>query len=168
MENLDTGFSHYLTETFKVMADMGVLLVSGNKEKCNVMTIGWGTAGVVWGKPVFIVLVRPSRYTYQFIEKTSQFTVNVPTSEMREIATFCGTVSGRDRDKFEEKNLIAYPGKEVNSPVIKQCPIKFECQVIHKNDVIPAELSPDIPEEFYPQGDYHRVYFGQIMTAYKT
>ncbi|TKJ45032.1 flavin reductase, partial [Candidatus Aerophobetes bacterium Ae_b3b] len=90
MREVDIGFTRYLRETFKMMNETGLLLVSGDMEKSNVMTIGWGTSGIIWGKPVFIVLVRPSRYTYGFIEKIGQFTVNVPFPEMEEIVSFCG------------------------------------------------------------------------------
>ena len=69
MVEANTDFSDYLKETFGVMNQMGVLLVSGAIDKPNVMTIGWGTAGIIWGKPTFITLVRPSRYTHGLIEK---------------------------------------------------------------------------------------------------
>ncbi|GAH31050.1 unnamed protein product [marine sediment metagenome] len=167
MREVNMDFTRYLRETFKMMNETGLLLVSGDMEKSNVMTIGWGTSGIIWGKPVFIVLVRPSRYTYGFIEKIGQFTVNVPFPEMEEIVSFCGTVSGRNHDKFREKNLTAVPGRKVKCPTIRECSISYECRIVHKNDVIPAELFPDIPPEYYPQGDYHRVYFGEILAAYK-
>jgi len=167
MREIDTGFASYLKETFEVMDNMGLLLVSGDMEKCNVMTIGWGTAGIIWRRPIFIVLVRPSRYTFSLIEKKGEFTVNVPTPEMEEVVSFCGTVSGRDHDKFKEKNLTPVSGKKVRCPVVKGCSIFYECRVVHKNDVIPTELFPGISSEYYPQGDYHRVYFGEILANYK-
>ena len=167
MGELNIDFSGYLKETFEVMGQIGVLLVSGEMDKPNVMTIGWGTAGIIWGKPIFITLVRPSRYTHGLIEKGKEFTVNVPTLEMEEIVSFCGTVSGRDHDKFKEKNLTPLPGKKIKCPVVKKCSIFYECRVVHKNLVIPGELFPGITSEFYPQGDYHTIYFGQILAAYK-
>ncbi len=167
MREVDMGFARYLKETFEMMNKTGLLLASGDRDKSNVMAIGWGTAGIIWGKPVFVVLVRPSRYTYGLIEKNGQFTVNVPFPEMEELVSFCGTVSGRSHHKFKEKNLTAVPGKKVECPAIRECSISYECRVVHKNDVIPVELFGDIPPEYYPQGDYHRVYFGEILTAYK-
>ena len=167
MQDVDTDFANHLRETFDVMNQIGLLLVSGDMKKHNVMTIGWGTAGIIWGKPVFIVLVRPSRYTYGLMEEGAAFTVNVPTLEMEDIVTFCGTASGRDHNKFKEKGLTPVAGKKVACPIIKECPIVYECRVVHKNNVIPRELFPDIPPEFYPEGDYHTVYFGEILAAYR-
>ena len=52
----------YSTEIVKAFAENRVLLVSQGKEGLpNVMAIGWGTVGIIWGKPIFVVLVRPSR-----------------------------------------------------------------------------------------------------------
>ena len=167
MREVDIGFTRYLKETFEMMNELGLLLASGDMDKSNVMAIGWGTAGIIWGKPVFVVLVRPSRYTCGLIEKIGQFTVNVPFPEMEEVVSFCGTVSGRNHDKFKEKNLTAIPGRKVRCPIIGECSISYECRVVHKNDVIAAELFGDIPPEYYSQGDYHRVYFGEILAAYK-
>ena len=44
----------------------------------NPMTIGWGTLGVQWGKPIFIVFVRQSRHTKTLLDKNGEFTINVP------------------------------------------------------------------------------------------
>jgi len=149
------------------MKNSGLLLTSANKEgKVNVMTIGWGTIGIIWGMPMFVVLVRPSRFTYGFIEKTGDFTVNVPPRKLSEIVSFCGSVSGKDCDKFKEKGLTPITGKNVKSPIIEECVVHYECTVLHKNDVIPARIPKNVTSEYYPQGDYHRIFFGKILSAF--
>lgn len=164
MEKIEVGYMDCLEETFSTMGKSGLLLVSvSQQEKPNIMTIGWGTVGIIWGKPIFIVLVRPSRFTYGLIEETGDFTVNVPPVEINEKVSFCGTASGREHDKFAEQELTAIPAKKIKSPLIKECLIHYECKVIHKNDVLPPELASDIPHAFYPQKDYHRLFYGEIM-----
>jgi len=164
MEKIEVGYVDCLKETFTTMDKIGLLLVSiGQQEKPNVMTIGWGTIGIVWEKPTFIVLVRPSRFTYGLIEETGDFTVNVPPVEISEKVSVCGTVSGREHDKFMEQKLTAIPAKEVRSPLIEECLAHYECKVVHKNDVLPPELASDIVSANYPQGDYHRLFYGEIM-----
>jgi len=164
MEKIEVGYANYLKETFTVMNKSGLLLTSISRQgRPNVMTIGWGTIGIIWAKAIFIVLVRPSRFTYGLIEETGDFTVNVPPAEISGKVSFCGTVSGRDYDKFSEQKLTTIPAKKVRSPLIEECLIHYECRVVHKNDVLPPELAPDIPPAFYPQGDYHRVFYGEIM-----
>jgi len=167
MPKIEAKYTDYLQETIDVMGHGGILLAAQDAEgKPNAMTIGWGTIGIIWSKPIFIVLVRPSRYTYDLIEGLNDFTVNVPPPELKDEVLFCGTVSGRDRDKFAEKKLTAVPGKMVKSPIIEECVIHYECKVVHKNDVIPDELAKAIVSSAYPKGDFHRLYFGEILKVY--
>jgi len=156
----------FLDETIRRLNQTGLLLVSGTSKKANVMTIGWGLPGILWGKPFFIVAVRPSRYTYQFIEETGDFTVNVPRRGMEETVTYCGTVSGRDHDKFKEKSLTPLPSKQVKSPIIEECIIHYECRVAYKTKVVREDLPSSILSSCYPSGDYHTLYFGEILAVY--
>jgi len=112
-----------------------------------------------------LVLVRPSRHTYRLIEETGEFTVNVVPPQLKEVVQYCGTVSGRDHNKFKEKQLTAIPSKKVNVPIIKECLLHFECRVVYKNDLIPSELEKSIIPALYPKGDFHRVYFGEILAC---
>lgn len=167
MSKIEVPFMKYADATVKTMMTDGLLLTSVDENgRPNSMAIGWGTIGSIWGKPMFIVLVRPSRYTYQCIEATGDFTVNVPGKGLKEIVTYCGTVSGRDVDKFKEKGLTVIKGSKVKSPIIKECIINYECRVVHKNDIIPAHLADEIKMGAYPSGDFHRVYFGEILATF--
>lgn len=71
------------------------------------MTIGWGGITFFWGKPIFIVPVRQSRYTFQLIDKAQEFTVSVPLEvDMRKALAYCGKNSGRDVNKYNEIGLV--------------------------------------------------------------
>lgn len=164
---VEAGYTDYLKETFNVMGKTGLLLVSTDAAgKPNAMTIGWGTIGIIWGKPIFIVLVRPSRYTHGLMEQTEDFTVNVPSADLADVVAFCGSASGRDHDKFSEKGLVAVPGKKVKSPIIEQCVIHYECKVVHKNNVLKDKLAGEIISSAYPRGDFHTIYYGEILSVY--
>ena len=166
MMKLDVPFTAYAEETVSTLGRIGCLLVSGNIEKANVMTIGWGLTGRFWGRPFFLVAVRPSRYTYKFIEKTKDFTINVPRKGMEEIVSYCGSVSGREHNKFEEKGLTLAPGRKVSSPSISECVVHYECKVSYRTDVAPSALSNEILRSSYPSGNYHALYFGEVLAAY--
>lgn len=164
MAKQHVDYTYCFAQVMKTMTDLGLLLASKDADgKPNAMTIGWGTIGSIWGKPMWIVLVRPSRYTYLCIEKTGDFTVNVPPPSLKEAVLFCGSKSGRDYDKFSAIHLTATPGIAVNVPIIEECAINYECRVVHHNDVIPSELAGAIQNSAYKNGDYHRVYFGEIL-----
>ena len=159
---------NYKDKTLEILDQVGCLLVSGNIENANVMTIGWGSIGPFWGKPFFIVAIRPSRYTFKFIEKTNSFTVNVPTKGMEKIVEFCGSVSGKDHNKILEKNLILSPSKKVDSPIITNCFLHYECKVTYKTIVSPNNLSSNVKKTHYSNADYHTIYFGEILEMYST
>jgi flavin reductase (DIM6/NTAB) family NADH-FMN oxidoreductase RutF len=164
MARVTVEYTDCLKETLAALADPGCLLVSqGTDGKPNAMAIGWGTIGVVWGRPVFVVLVRPSRYTWKLLEENGDFTVNVPTPDLKKAVMLCGTKSGRDLDKFAATGLKPVPSQSVNAPTIEQCAIAYECRTIHKNNVIPAALAEEVVQDCYPKGDFHTLYYGQIL-----
>lgn len=167
MERKQVPYDYKYSKTLDRLGDTGILLASTDSEgKSNVMTIGWGTLGIIWGKPCFLVLVRPSRYTYRFIEESQAFTVNVPSPEMADWVNVCGTRSGRDVDKIAEYDVSVSMGQNVEAIVIDDAPMVYECRVLHHNDLIPANLDAGVEKSFYGGEDYHRVYFGEIVGAY--
>lgn len=167
MEKVEANYLDCIRKTYEVMVSPGLLLVSvDSKNRPNAMTIGAGSVGPLLKRALFVIWVRPSRYTYDLIEETGDFTINVPKKGMEEIASYCGTVSGRDHDKFKEKKLAAVPSRFIKSPIIDECIIHYECRVIHKNDVVPGTLSDWMKEEIYPRHDYHRLYFGEVLATY--
>ena len=155
----------YSEETINTFKNCGCLLVAGNPNKANVMTIGWGLIGRLWEKPFFMVAVRPSRYTYGFIEEAGDFTLNVPKKGMEETLEYCGTVSGRNHNKFKEKGLTLKSARKVKSPIISECIVHYECRTSYKSRVSPT-LPKNIMDECYPTGDYHTIYFGEILDTY--
>ncbi|NLV74860.1 MAG: flavin reductase family protein [Chloroflexi bacterium] len=167
MQRQSVPYDYQLVENLKLLMNPGLLLVSSKPDgTSNVMTIGWATVGIIWGKPIFQAWVRPSRYTYQFIEASQVFTVNVPSPKLRKWTAICGTKSGRDIDKFKDYNIATSPALHVPTITIDQCPMVYECRVVHHNDVIPAHLSDEIETSAYGGNDYHRIYFGEILGTY--
>lgn len=150
----------------------GVLLTTKSGDKVNSMTIGWGILGIEWGKPIFVALVRESRYTKKLLDENPEFTVNVPLGEIdKNILAVCGTKSGRDMDKIAYLGLTLEEGKSVSVPAIKELPLTLECKVIYKQDQDPAAIDEEIDRKHYAkgtknEGDYHTAYYGQITAAY--
>jgi flavin reductase (DIM6/NTAB) family NADH-FMN oxidoreductase RutF len=165
MARSEVAYTDQLDQTLDRLAHGGLLLASTRGDgQSNVMTIGWGTVGVIWGLPVMVVLVRPSRYTYGFVEESGLFTVNVPTPDMKEYVALCGTKSGRDVDKLAQVETSM--GQTIDCVTLDACSLVYECKVVHHNDVQPEVLLPAIDSRAYAQGDYHRLYYGQIMGTF--
>jgi flavin reductase (DIM6/NTAB) family NADH-FMN oxidoreductase RutF len=167
MAKVKVDYKDYFPQTMEQMCRNGLLLVTkGKNHKANIMTIGWGTIGSIWGKPVFIVLVRPSRYTYKLLEEITEFTVNVPSDKLAEAVNYCGMMSGRDLDKFQEMQLTPIPLQEVQVPIIEECHIHYACRILHHHNLIPENLDSSVKKRFYPKDDFHRVYYGEILATY--
>jgi flavin reductase (DIM6/NTAB) family NADH-FMN oxidoreductase RutF len=157
-------FFEVYTDTIEQLGGNGLILVSG--KKANPMTIGWGIIGIIWGVPVFTVLVRPSRYTYGLLEECLAFTVNVPTPDMHREMVICGTESGRNVDKVAKCRFTLEKSQHIDIPYIKECPIHYECRVVHKNRVMESTLERSIITGYYTGGDFHTVYYGEILGVY--
>lgn len=167
IEMRDIDFTKHLDLTLAKLDDPGLLLVARGLEGRgqNAMVIGWSTFGVIWGLPICVVLVRPSRFTYMLIEECQDFTVNVPAPGMEQAVAFCGKNSGREHEKFAATGLVARPSAAVSSPVVEGALLQYECKVVHYNDVMPPQLAPRVRASSYPSGDFHRLYYGQILAA---
>ena len=150
----------------------GILLTTKADGKVNTMTIGWGTLGIQWAKPIFIAFVRESRFTKEMLEKNPEFTVNVPLGAIdKNILGICGTKSGRDMDKIKELGLTLEEPEAISVPAIRELPLTLECKWIYKQDQDPGAIAPENDARFYAkgtpnEGDYHTAYYGQIMAAY--
>lgn len=158
-------FDH-TNEIIKEMQE-GALLTTKCDGKVNTMAIGWGMLGIQWSKPVFVAMIRESRYTKELLEKTGEFTVNVPYGEYdKKILGYCGSKSGRDTDKIKDMGLTLVDGVAVDVPAIKELPLTLECKVIYKQKQDSAAISEADKADFYSDEDYHIYYFAEVVGAY--
>ncbi len=69
-------------------------------------------------------------------------------------------------DKLKECNLKLIDGQSISTPVIENCELHFECKVVYQQTMEPGMLDGDIRKKFYPNHDYHVLYFGEILDSY--
>jgi len=158
-EFAENGFSWF-------MKNGGLILASGDKEKSNAMTIGWGGIGKLWRKTALTVYVAEGRYTYQFLERSPYFTV-MEFSDPN-IAKYMGSHSGRDEDKAKALSLhVAYTDN--GTPYYEEADVVIECRLMYKNAFNPDNFMSEVPKEFYANFDagYHHEYIGEVVKAWK-
>ena len=147
----------------------GIFITVKAQGEVNTMTIAWGHIGVIWGKPMFIAYVRYSRYTYDLLVRAKDYTINVPAfNTMKEALKIAGTESGRDSDKFEKAGLVVKDSRKVESPILADCQLQYECKMVYKQTQEPALIPEDIKMRYYPQHDTHIMFFGEIVETYLT
>jgi len=133
--------------------------------KFNTMTVAWGSMGVMWFKPFVQVVVRPTRYTYEFMEQYDSFTLCAFSEQYRKAVQLMGTKSGRDGDKISEAGLTPVASTSVSAPSFDEAELAVECTKIYWQDMAPANFVDPAIEKNYPAKDYHRIYFGEIMAV---
>ena len=106
-------------------------------EKPNFMTAAW--CGIAASKPPAIsVALQKIRHTLKGIKEHDTFSINVPSTTIAEQVDYCGIYSGKKRDKSELFNVFF--GVLETAPLIQECPVNLECQVIHTLDLKSHEL----------------------------
>ena len=100
-------------------------LVNG---KTNFMTAAW--CGIAASKPPAIsVGLQSIRFTLEGIKANNTFSINIPSADLVEKVDYCGIYSGHKVDKSQIFK-VDY-GKLKTAPMIQECPVNLECQVIH-------------------------------------
>lgn len=142
------------------------VLTSGDYSsgKYNCMTISWGSMGIMWNKPFVQVVVRPGRYTFEFMEKYPEFTISHFPASCHSALLILGSLSGREGNKIKKANLTPCPSSSVSAPSFEEADLVFECRKMFSQDFNPKGfLLPEIFDQ-YSQPDYHKQYFGEILS----
>lgn len=150
----------------------GALVTTKSNGKVNTMTVSWGSIGIEWNKQICTIYIRKSRFTHEMLENNGEFTLNVCLDKSaKDILAFCGSHSGRDCDKIKELGLTLVKGEEISVPAIKELPLTLECRIIYKQNQDLSAMPEKLRNAFYSEGhgtagDYHTIYYGEIVKAY--
>jgi flavin reductase (DIM6/NTAB) family NADH-FMN oxidoreductase RutF len=157
------------------IGDEWMLITAGNTEtdagSWNTMTAGWGGLGVLWARDVAFIVVRPSRYTFDFVNNNSLFTLSFFDEKYRKALDFCGARSGRDTDKAAETGLspIVFDGRLAGGKIAGA--VAFEeakdiivCRTMYAHDFDPSKFLDPTMEDAYHGKDYHRLFFAEVIT----
>ena len=142
-----------------------LLLASGDFQHndWNCMTVGWGSFGTMWGTPMALVVVRPSRHTYRFMQRYETFTLCGFPTQYRDALQLLGSRSGRDGDKVSAAGLTPVSATTVAAPAFSQADLVIECRTQYAQDMRPDCMRDAALHTHYPDGDYHRIYMGKIL-----
>ena len=166
MQEFTTIKPEALTDNvFKLLDKDWMLITAGTMDHYNTMTASWGHMGIMWNLPVAIGWIRPQRYTFEFTEKYSHFTLSFFTEEYRKALQFCGSRSGRDHDKAAETRITPV-ATESGNVFFQEARLVMECRKLYSDDLKSENfLVPEIAQKHYPKNDFHRFYMGEIMNV---
>ena len=132
---------------------MPALLIGTNvDDKPNFMTVAY--SGIVNAEPPMIsISIRHNRYSFKGVSQNMAFSVNVPSVDSMIETDYCGIESGYKSNKAEVCRFQIFYGKLKNAPLIEQCPINLECNVVHILDLGSHVLIIGRIEESYISND---------------
>ena len=143
----------------KAIADEWMLISAGNENSYNMMTASWGFGGEMWGNDSVIAMIRPQRYTMDFVNDNDYFTLSF-YGDNKGVHKVCGSMSGRDVDKTQLTGL---------TPVFSDGTVYFEearMVIVCKKqyvDILKEECFADKePLKCYENKDYHYMIIGKI------
>ena len=136
-----------------------MLITAGNKDSYNMMTASWGFMGEMWGNDTALAVVRPQRYTMEFIDKSDYYTLSF-YGDRKDIHKICGSMSGRDVNKTEFTGLT--PIFENNAVYFGEANLVLICKKQYVQDMKEECFTDKTPLKWYQDGDYHKMIFGKI------
>lgn len=145
---------------FKLIGKDWMLITAEKAGTVNTMTASWGGLGVLWERKVAFCFIRPTRYTYQFVDSSPNFSLCFFEEKHRKALTFCGSHSGRDRDKIREAGLT--PVREGDFVYFAEARLVLACTKLYYQDITPERFLDEKINDMYPQKDYHRMFVGEI------
>lgn len=146
---------------FTMIGKEWLLATAEHEGKANTMTASWGGVGVMWGKNVAFAVIRPQRYTKEFIDASESFSLSVLDESFRKTYSYLGTVSGRDEDKIAKSGLtIVHEGE---TPYFAEANTVLVCRKLYAQEYQPeCFLNGELDAKWYPGKDYHTMYIAEI------
>ncbi|MCI6498847.1 flavin reductase [Lachnospiraceae bacterium HCP1S3_C3] len=138
------------------------MLVTAAKDgKVNTMTASWGGIGVMWGKNVAFVVIRPQRYTKEFVDASETLSLTFYSEDKKKMLSYMGSVSGRDEDKIEKMGMTTVFDGE--TPYFEEADTVLIVRKMYKQVFKPeCILDKEVDEKWYPNKDYHEMYICEI------
>lgn len=151
-------------DAFDMFHHSWALLTAGVPEHFNTMTISWGGVGCLWNRSVATVYVRPSRYTYEFMEQYEYFTVSFYPGEYKGALGLLGRESGRDCDKVVKSGLT--PVSIGDGVTFAEAKTTLLCKKLYCQDMDPKRIPEEIWNRFFDEGEApHRMYIGEVIAV---
>ena len=125
------------------------------------MTASWGGVGVMWGKNVAFIVIRPQRFTKGLVDAAETLSLSFLSEEYRDVLNYAGTASGRDEDKVKKSGLTV--SHEGDTPYFDQAQTVLFCRKLYRQNLDPAGFyDGGLDQKWYPGKDYHTLYIAEI------
>lgn len=141
------------------IANEWMLISAGDEKGYNMMTASWGFMGEMWGQDTAVAMVRPQRYTMEFIEKSGFYTLSF-YGDNKDIHKVCGSKSGRDVDKTALTGLT--PVFSDNTVYFEEANLVIICKKQYVDSLKQENFKDTELIKWYENKDFHNMIFGKI------
>lgn len=152
---------------FEKIGSEWMLVTAEEDGVVNTMTASWGGVGVLWGKNVATIYLRPQRHTKKFVDSQETFTLSFFGGEHMKELGYLGRVSGKDvPDKIEQSGLHI---THINGfPTFQEASLVLVCKKLYHDEIKPENfLDSSLDETHYSNKDYHTMYIAEIFEAFE-
>ncbi len=162
----EIAFSELNFNPFSLIAEDWMLVTAGTQETgYNTMTASWGHLGSIWGhgggKATAVIYVRPQRYTKEFVDRESMFSLCFFDKEYHNALGYLGSHSGRDGDKVAHVGMT--PVFSDNTTYFAEAKLVLVCRKLYQAPILESGfVDRQVMEDCYPKRDFHDLYIGQI------
>lgn len=143
----------------KTISKEYMLITAGNEQGYNMMTASWGFMGEMWGADCAMCVVRPQRYTMEFINNSDYFTLSF-YGDNKEIHKICGSKSGRDCDKTALTGLT--PVFDDEAVYFSEARMVLVCKKQYVQAMEEKCFCDKEPLKWFPNNDFHFQIYGKI------
>lgn len=151
---------------FYLINDEWMLITAEKDNKINTMTASWGGFGIMWNKKVANIVIRTNRYTKEFVDGSSTFSLCFFNKEYKKTLAYLGSVSGRDEDKIAKSNLTI--NHIDGTPYFEEADMVIVCKKLYAQEMKPeCFIIKELDSENYPKKDYHTLYISEIEKIYR-
>lgn len=147
---------------FRIIGHDWMLVTAKKADKVNAMTASWGGLGVMWAKNVSFIVIRPQRFTKEFIDSSEQFSLSFLDGSFKKQLGYLGTVSGRDEDKIGKTELTVSYDNGV--PYFDEAKTVIICKKLYAQEYKPeCFIDTELDSKFYPDSDHHTLYISEVQ-----
>ncbi len=149
---------------FHLIGKEWMLITAGDGDNVNTMTASWGGLGVMYGKNVAFLVIRPQRYTKEFIDREETFSLSFLDKKYKSTLNYLGSVSGRSEDKIAKSGLTVVHSD--STPYFNEANNVLICKKLFKQPMNGDSLLDEkLENTWYSNKDYHILYIAEITKA---
>lgn len=148
---------------FRIIGKDWMLVAAEREGKTNAMTASWGGFGYMWDKNVAYAVIRPQRFTKEFVDAAATMSLNfLDPAVHRKAQTYFGAVSGRDEDKIGKTGLTV--ARTDDTPYFAESRYVVVCRKLFAQPYDPkCFIDPSLADKWYPTRDFHTLYISEVI-----